>query len=56
MVYRMLKDNDVKMDHYHFEHKRFDALRKNVYKKKGRVHKPTPAYSSKDKQLDWWMV
>ena len=54
----MLIDNNIKVDHYHFDHKRFDKLRKNVYKNKGRDEKLTPYYSSnkKDRQLDWWKV
>ena len=56
MVYRMLKENKVKMRYYHFEHLRFNELRRSIYKKRGRRNKPIPLYNDKDSNPDWWIT
>ena len=56
LVYRMLKENKVKINHYHFEHRRFDQLRKSIYKKRGRRNKPIPLYNKDDMNPDWWII
>lgn len=56
LVYRMLKENKVKISHYHFEHRRFDQLRKSIYKKRGRRNKPIPLYNKDDANPDWWIL
>jgi len=52
----MLKENKVKIRNYHFEHQRFDQLRKSIYKNRGRHSKPIPLYDNKDMNPDWWII